>query len=149
MRAQRYTGQQYTSAGASSAWIGPDGQWFHVKDCGHYEAARAMGESCGTLERAGWVHLSWSSAYLAVGRPTAAQLVRLEECAARWLEEGARRHAQGRDVFDVEACEEYAQRLTDYVRESRMVNAPRRGAADGFYDALSAALAPAYRRDGD
>jgi hypothetical protein len=152
MRAKRYTGTRYTSAAATSAWVGPEGEWYHVQDCGHYEAARIMGESIATLERAGWVHLSWGTPYMAVGSPTAAQLVRLEECAARWAETALARHRDGSDVFDVEEAEDRAEYLTQYVRTERnAASMPRnRSGVTGFYTVLEAALAPkTYRRDGD
>lgn len=155
MKRQRYTGQMYTSAAASSAWIAPDGRWYHVNDCSHRAAAAAMGSSVGSLEDAGYVHLSWNYPYFVGSRPTDAQIVRLEEAAERWEEEAQKRHAGGGDMFDVTEAEEYASSLIERCREWRKMELvtttryTRNTSADAFFAALKAAEAITYRRDGD
>ena len=57
-----------------SAWISPGGTIYRVDECKHWEVAQSMGLRVEDLEKAGWIHLSYGSAYISSDRVTEPQV---------------------------------------------------------------------------
>lgn len=144
----------------TSAWVAPDGTWYHVEFTGHYATARVMGHDGAKLEDAGWVHLSAGYVMLRSGRiMTEAQESVLRHVADLYRA-GAQAVSYDRHVAEyrescvdqiIAACERQHSRRLDALEVTRSLAAslpPE--AADMFYAAVRAAEATyTYRRDGD
>jgi hypothetical protein len=142
-------GCHYDEPDTTSAWIDPEGRWYHVEDCAHEETARIMGHlDAYSLEREGWMHLSWTSPYTLTG-PTEAQ-VRTLEALASVYEAKARRT---RDAWDQAEYDENAKYIRQYVadyRNDQEALERRRASAEAFYGVMrEAARTYNYRREGD
>jgi hypothetical protein len=58
-----------------SAWITPGGTIYRVPECQHSVVAESMGLRAKDLERDGWIHLSYGSAYIDPERVTEPQIM--------------------------------------------------------------------------
>ncbi len=82
-----------------NCWITPKGGIFSVCYSGHSRfASIAMGFECSLLERAGWLHVSASTAWQHYDRYSSAQLRVVEEYGMRLAD--ARQHSAGRLADD-------------------------------------------------
>jgi hypothetical protein len=150
MQYRRNTAQAYDSPAMTSAWIAPDGTWYHVDDCNHEACAAYLGyASAAELESRGWCHLSWTSPYME-SYPTDAQADTLLRLADLYDA-----HARTLTLWMQCEAEESARSIRAYVQDARDSHEraeARRAVQRAYYHALRAGVrreVGQYRREGD
>lgn len=81
---------------ASSAWIAPDGKFYFVNHCNHYDTALEIGDKTGgdELEDKGWLHCWSTGGFSTHKKPTQAQLDTLWDWMAAHAKQGNRNISQ-------------------------------------------------------
>jgi hypothetical protein len=81
---------------ATSAWIAPNGDFYHVPYCDHFSTAIALGDITGgdDLEDRGWLHCWQSGRFSSHESATQAQLNTLWDWMAAYAKTGNRHTSQ-------------------------------------------------------
>lgn len=92
------------------AWIAPDGTSTHLGPLGgsHHGVAYSLDDATGgrELEKKGYMHLSYGSAWVTIGEPTQAQLDRLFDIQQELIK---------RDSYRAETIEKYLTQQREKV----------------------------------